>query len=73
MLKKFLQNKNLLLTRKELFEAMSALDKNPKKYISHSNVVDVYVSYLRRKVDGKQDEKLIHTIRDFGYKIKSKK
>jgi len=34
-----------------------------------SNLVDVYVNYLRRKVDSPQDEKLIHTIRGEGYRM----
>ncbi|MEA2020764.1 MAG: response regulator transcription factor [Patescibacteria group bacterium] len=35
-----------------------------------SRVVDVYVGYLRDKIDKGFDKKLIHTIRGFGYKIK---
>jgi len=34
-----------------------------------TNVVDVYVSYLRRKIDDGRDQKLIHTIRGVGYRI----
>lgn len=34
-----------------------------------SNLVDVYVNYLRRKVDFPDDEKLIHTIRGEGYRV----
>ena len=34
-----------------------------------SNLVDVYVNYLRKKVDFPQDEKLIHTIRGEGYRL----
>lgn len=37
-----------------------------------SNVIDVYISYLRRKIDQGFKEKLIHTIRDVGYKIQDK-
>jgi len=32
-------------------------------------VVDVYVSYLRRKIDDGRDHKLINTIRGVGYRI----
>lgn len=38
-----------------------------------SNVIDVYISYLRRKIDKGFHEKLIHTIRDVGYKVQDKK
>lgn len=36
-----------------------------------SRVVDVYVGYLRRKIDYRQKKKLIHSIRGFGYSIKA--
>lgn len=32
-----------------------------------TNVVDVYINYLRQKIDGRRDCKLIHTIRGVGY------
>ncbi len=38
-----------------------------------SNVIDVYISYLRKKIDSGFNSKLIHTIRDVGYKIQDKK
>ncbi len=37
-----------------------------------SNVIDVYISYLRKKIDSGFRSKLIHTIRDVGYKIQDK-
>ena len=33
------------------------------------NVLDVYISYLRRKIDKGHAEKLIHTVRGTGYRI----
>jgi DNA-binding response OmpR family regulator len=36
-----------------------------------TNVVDVYINYLRRKVDGREHCKLIHTIRGVGYELHS--
>lgn len=41
-------------------------------FTDDSNVIDVYISYLRRKVDHKHHNKLIHTVRDVGYKIQDK-
>lgn len=41
-------------------------------FTEDSNVIDVYISYLRRKVDKGHRDKLIHTVRDVGYKIKNK-
>ena len=34
-----------------------------------TKVVDVYIRYLRKKIDEGEDRPLIHTIRGFGYKI----
>src|SRR5262249_495263 len=36
---------------------------------SDSNLVDVYVNYLRRKIDLRDEEKLIYTVRGSGYRI----
>jgi DNA-binding response OmpR family regulator len=36
-----------------------------------TNVVDVYINYLRKKIDTKEDCKLIHTVRGVGYKLHS--
>lgn len=41
-------------------------------FTDDSNVIDVYISYLRRKVDSGFKNKLIHTVRDVGYKIQDK-
>lgn len=38
-------------------------------FYSQSNVVDVYIRYLRRKIDDGHDVKLIHTVRGVGYKL----
>jgi heavy metal response regulator len=41
-------------------------------FTDDSNVIDVYISYLRRKIDHGFKDKLIHTVRDVGYKIQDK-
>jgi DNA-binding response OmpR family regulator len=40
-------------------------------FYSTSNVVDVYIRYLRRKIDKDFDVKLIQTVRGTGYKIEA--
>ncbi len=75
--------KVMALTRKE-FDLLEFLMSNPNKALSRvsllehvwgyhydtlTNVVDVYIGYLRKKVDGGSKKKLIQTVRDFGYKI----
>jgi DNA-binding response OmpR family regulator len=37
-----------------------------------TNVVDVYINYLRRKIDGNSEKKLIHTVRGAGYQLGGK-
>lgn len=43
------------------------------EYEGGTNVVDVYISYLRKKIDGNRPDKLIHTVRGSGYVLKEKK
>lgn len=38
-----------------------------------TRVVDVYVGYLRKKIDGGQSNKLIHSARGFGYMLREQK
>ena len=35
-----------------------------------TNIIDVYVNYLRRKIDSDREPKLIHTVRGVGYVLK---
>ena len=35
-------------------------------YAGGTNVVDVYISYLRKKLDGGHEKKLLHTVRGMG-------
>ena len=39
-------------------------------YDGESNVIDVYIRYLRKKIDDGESMKLIHTIRGAGYMLK---
>lgn len=65
LLKHLLENKNIVLTREKLLESVWGYD-----YMGDTNVVDVYVRYLRSKIDDKYNKKFIHTIRGVGYLIK---
>ena len=38
-----------------------------------TNVVDVYINYLRKKVDADSEHKLIRTVRGLGYQLQSAK
>lgn len=65
LLEYFLRNANRVLTRTQIGEYVWNLD-----FCTDSNVVDVYVGYLRRKVDRDFVQPLIHTIRGVGYTLK---
>ena len=66
MLKVFLSNQDIVLTRDTLLEKVCGYD-----YVGETNVVDVYVRFLRTKIDEAFDIKMIETVRGVGYVIKS--
>jgi len=61
----FMQNKYRVLSRIDILEAVWGIDFN-----MGTNVVDVYVNYLRRKLDVTGGPKLIHTVIGMGYVLK---
>jgi DNA-binding response OmpR family regulator len=61
----FMQNPNIVLTRDVLLERIWGYDTEVE-----TNVVDVYVRYLRNKLDESGQESLIHTVRGIGYVIR---
>lgn len=60
-----LKNKNIVLTREQLIEQVWGFD-----YFGDTNVVDVYIRYLRQKVDKGYSQAYIQTVRGVGYTIK---
>ncbi len=60
----FLRNPGRLLTRQQILSAIWEYDFDPE-----SNVVDVYVRYLRRKIDRKGGVSHITTLRGMGYRF----
>ena len=65
LLKMLLINKNIVLTRDQLIESVWGYE-----YSGDTNVVDVFIRYLRSKIDDKFDEKIVTTVRGVGYVIK---
>ncbi len=65
LLEYFMRNKNSILTRMMITEKVWNIN-----FISDTNVVDVYINHLRKKIDKNFDEKLIHTVRGVGYILK---
>jgi len=66
LLQVFLENKNRVLSRLEIAE--SVWDIN---FDTGTNVVDVYVNYLRNKIDRNFEPRLIHTVVGVGYVLRS--
>lgn len=67
LLKCLLENKGRVLTRDALLDKVWGFD-----YIGETNAVDVYIRYLRSKIDEEYGIKLISTVRGVGYQIKDK-
>ena len=62
LLRALMRNRGIVLTREQLLEQVWGYD-----YAGETNVVDVYVRYLRQKIDDAFGVKLIHTVRGVGY------
>ncbi|MBT0664843.1 response regulator transcription factor [Geobacter pelophilus] len=65
LLEYFMRNPNQVLTR-----TMIADHVWDYTFDSFTNIIDVYVNYLRKKIDREADKKLIHTVRGVGYILK---
>jgi DNA-binding response OmpR family regulator len=65
LLEYFLRNAGRVLTRPVLAQHVWGLDFDPE-----SNVVDVYVGYLRRRIEAPGERRLLHTVRGVGYVLK---
>jgi two-component system, OmpR family, response regulator MprA len=66
VLELLMRNAGHVLSRETIMERVWGLDADPA-----SNVVDVYVHYLRRKVDRGFERPLIHTVRSLGYVLRA--
>jgi DNA-binding response OmpR family regulator len=65
LLEYLLLHRNKVHTRDELFNGVWGSD-----FLGDSNLIDVYVRYLRGKIDDGFDEKLISTVRGVGYTLR---
>jgi heavy metal response regulator len=64
LLEYFLRNVGRVLTRPMIAQHVWGLD-----FDTESNIIDVYVGYLRRKIDGDGERRLLHTVRGAGYML----
>ena len=67
LLRYMVQNEGIVLSRERLGQHLWNYD-----YEGGSNVIDVYIRYLRKKIDDGFEPKLIHTVRGAGYVMKVK-
>jgi len=65
LLEYFMRSPNQVLTRTMIAEHVWDYT-----FDSFTNIIDVYVNYLRKKIDRNFDKKLIHTVRGVGYVLK---
>lgn len=66
LLEFFLMYPNKVHTRDEIFNSVWGSD-----FLGESNLIDVYIRYLRNKIDAESDDKLIHTVRGVGYALRA--
>ncbi|MBQ9196236.1 MAG: response regulator transcription factor [Clostridia bacterium] len=66
LLQYMMENHGIVLSREALLSTVWGYD-----YMGETNVVDVYIRYLRQKIDEAHDVKTLHTIRGVGYVMKS--
>lgn len=62
------RNQGAVLSRERIEQKIFSYD-----YMGASNIVDVYIRYLRKKIDEGFDRKLIHTVRGVGYVLREEK
>ncbi len=65
LIRVLMTNKNIVMNRERLMNEVCGYD-----YIGETNIIDVYVRYIRSKIDDRFGIKLIHTVRGVGYVIK---
>jgi len=66
LLEYFMRNPGRVLTRTMMIEHVWNYD-----FDTMTNIIDVYVNYLRKKIDSGREPKLIHTVRGVGYVLKA--
>jgi DNA-binding response OmpR family regulator len=66
LLETLMRHPGHVMTRSQLLDAVWSYDA-----VTESNVVDIYIHYLRNKIDKGFDRKLLRTVRGMGYAIRS--
>jgi Response regulators consisting of a CheY-like receiver domain and a winged-helix DNA-binding domain len=67
LLEYLMRNRGIVLSRDSIIDNVWGID-----YMGDANVVDVYVKYLRDKIEADSENRLIHTVRGFGYVLEER-
>ncbi|MEY3827317.1 MAG: hypothetical protein RLZZ148_2136, partial [Cyanobacteriota bacterium] len=67
LLEYLLSHPRQVLTREQILERVWGYD-----FLGDSNIIEVYIRYLRLKIEGTGEKRLIHTIRSVGYVLSLK-
>jgi two-component system copper resistance phosphate regulon response regulator CusR len=67
LLEYLMRNTGRVMTRQQIADQVWGSEYDPL-----GNVIDVYINYLRNKIDTHHQQKLIHTVRGLGYLFKNK-
>lgn len=67
LLEYLMRNSGIILSREKIENYIWSYD-----YEGGTNLIDVYISYLRKKIDEGYEEKMIQTVRGVGYVLRSK-
>ncbi len=67
LLEYLLRNRNRVVSRSDIFEKVWDID-----FDTRTNVIDVYINFLRKKIDKDFSPKLIHTQVGMGYILKER-
>ena len=65
LLELFIRNPRQVLSRDLIFDRVWGYD-----FGGESNIIEVYVRYLRQKTEGEGEPRLIHTVRGVGYVLR---
>jgi two-component system response regulator MprA len=65
LLELFLQHPRQVLTREVIYDRVWGYD-----FGGESNIIEVYVRYLRQKTEAESEERLLHTVRGVGYVLR---
>jgi DNA-binding response OmpR family regulator len=65
LIRVLMTNRNIVMNREKLMNLVCGYD-----YVGETNIIDVYIRYIRSKIDDRFGIKLIHTVRGVGYVIK---